>query len=64
MDTEVEAQILHRPDVLSLEVGAIRTDVWGLRNEVSEIRLDVSGLRGEMRNGFERLERRIAPLER
>jgi archaellum component FlaC len=46
------------------EVSDLRGDVSDLRREVSELRLDVTGIRSEMRTGFDRLERRIEPLER
>jgi hypothetical protein len=49
MENEVQAQILHLLDMISVEVGASRTDTSELRNEV--------------RAGFGRIERRLGNLE-
>jgi hypothetical protein len=71
MESETEAKILRLLDVISVEVSDLRNDFSGLRAEFSDLRNDVSllrggvnGLRSEMRSGFDRLERRIEPLER
>ena len=49
MENDVQAQILHLLDMISVEVGASRADNSELRNEV--------------RAGFGRVERRLGNLE-
>jgi hypothetical protein len=56
MESETGAQILHRLDVLSVEVAATRNEFSGLRSEFS-------GLRTEMRTGFQRVDRRLGNLQ-
>jgi hypothetical protein len=70
-ERETQAKILSLVDTISVQVAKTNADVSALRSEfselregVSELRRDVTGLRHEVRSGFDRLDRRIAPLER
>jgi hypothetical protein len=60
MESEIQAQILHLLDMISVEVGANRGETSSLRNE---FRNETSSLRNEMRSGFGRVERRLGNLE-
>lgn len=59
-DEDTQNKILRLLDVLSVEVGAIRTE---MRGGFERVDAEIGELRAENRAGFDRVERRLGSLE-